>query len=226
MTRTRRTTSCGSRQTIYGQRSGRWRPASRGPAAGGQLQGQHAGAGRDQILPEAGRAMRRPSERAQVRTLLVCIGPTPRQQMDLAALRAVRAATGLRFSRLVDTTQRKFAACLRRERGLGHPVELLHLALPVAAEGIQFTDGWADGNWLSELLQGVQVLLLVGCAGENAGRPIGRLAGGRAARRQRGRGDRRRGCGRADAAFLAGDLRRQGARGGAGGGVGRTARRR
>ncbi len=144
--------------------------------AGGQLTGaQHAGARQEiSILPEAwvGPCVR-PSERAQVRTLLVCIGPDARQQMDLAALRAVRAATGLRFSRLVDTTQRKFAACLRRERGLGHPVELLHLALPVAAEGIQFTDGWADGNWLSELLQGVQVLLLVGCAGENAGAQLG-----------------------------------------------------
>ena len=77
----------------------------------------------------------------------------------------MRAATGLPFTRLVDTTQRNFAEWLRRERGLGHPVELLHLALPVSAGGDPFADGWADGNWLSERLQGVRVLLLRGRPG-------------------------------------------------------------
>ena len=102
----------------------------------------------------------------QLPQLLVCIGPDARQQLDLAALRAVRTATGLPFCRLIDTTQRKFAESLRRERGLGHPIELLHLALPMGPQGVHFTDGWVDGAWLSERLQGVQVLLLI--AGEGS----------------------------------------------------------
>ena len=109
----------------------------------------------------------KPNEGVREHTLLVCIGPDARQQLDLAALRAVRTATGLSFFRLIDTTQRKFAESLRRERGLGHQIELLHLALPVGPQGVRFTDGWVDGAWLSERLQGVRVLLLV--AGEDTG---------------------------------------------------------
>ena len=54
----------------------------------------------------------------------------------------------------------KFAAALRRERGLGRPVELLHLALHALPEAVQFADGVADGNWLSERLFGVRIMLL------------------------------------------------------------------
>lgn len=118
-------------------------------------QGGHAGVG--------GSTGPVPSERALGYKLLVCIGPDARQQLDLAALRAVRTATGLQFARLIDTTQQKFANSLRRARGLGHPIELLHLALPVGPLRVRFTDGWVDGAWLSERLQGVRVLLLVAC---------------------------------------------------------------
>ncbi|MFN8470405.1 MAG: hypothetical protein U0X20_32930, partial [Caldilineaceae bacterium] len=61
------------------------------------------------------------------RTLLVCVGPDSALMLDLAVLRTVRSATGLNFRRLLDATRPKFAATLRRERGLGRPVELLHL---------------------------------------------------------------------------------------------------
>jgi hypothetical protein len=84
-------------------------------------------------------------------------------------LRGVRAATGLRFTRLLNATRHNFAQQLRRERNLGRPIEYLHLALPVVGEGIQFADGWVDGNWLSERLQGVRVLLLAGCVGDELG---------------------------------------------------------
>ena len=93
--------------------------------------------------------------------------------LDLAVLRGVRAATGLRFTRLLNATRHNFAQQLRRERNLGRPIEYLHLALPVVGEGIQFADGWADGNWLSERLQGVRVLLLAGCAGDELGEWLG-----------------------------------------------------
>ncbi len=86
------------------------------------------------------------------RTLLVCNGPDGSLLLDQAALCAVRAATGLKFMRVLDVTQRKFAAALRREHSLGRPIELLHVALPATPAGIQFADGLADGSWLSPRL--------------------------------------------------------------------------
>ena len=93
--------------------------------------------------------------------------------LDLAALRAVRSATGLKFQRLLDATRPKFAAALRRERSLGRPVELLHLALHASPEGVEFADGVADGSWLSERLFGVRIMLLASCRGDSIGDWLG-----------------------------------------------------
>ena len=107
------------------------------------------------------------------RTLLVCIGPDSALMLDLAALRAVRSATGLKFLRILDATRSKFAATLRRERGLGRPIELLHLALHASPEGVEFADGVADGAWLSERLFGVRIMLLASCQGDSIGDWLG-----------------------------------------------------
>ena len=107
------------------------------------------------------------------RTLLVCIGPDSALMLDLAALRAVRSATGLKFMRILDATQSKFDAALRRERSLGRPIELLHLALHASPEGVEFADGVADGNWLSERLFGVRIMLLASCRGDSIGDWLG-----------------------------------------------------
>jgi hypothetical protein len=85
----------------------------------------------------------------------------------------VRAATGLRFMRVLDATREKFAQALRRERKLGRPVELLHLALHASPAGVQFADGMADGNWLSERLFGVRIMLLAACEGDSVGDWLG-----------------------------------------------------
>jgi hypothetical protein len=105
--------------------------------------------------------------------LLVCLPADGRHLIDLAALRRVRAETGLTFKRVLACTRAKLAEALRRERGFGHPVELLHLALPPAAAGICFADGVADPNWLSERLQGVKVLLHVGGSSDEVGAWLG-----------------------------------------------------
>ena len=107
------------------------------------------------------------------RTLLVCIGPDSALMLDLAALRAVRSATGLAFKRIVDTSRPRFAGALRRERNLGRPVELLHLALHASPDGIEFADGIADGSWLSERLFGVRIMLLASCRGDTIGDWLG-----------------------------------------------------
>lgn len=125
-----------------------------------------AGAASQQVQPAAHPA--RPA-----RKLFVCAGADSAFMIDLAMLRGVRAATGLQFQRLLDATRPKFEAYLRRERSLGRPVELLHLALHASAAGVQFTDGLADGNWLSERLGGVRVMLLAGCESEGVGDWLG-----------------------------------------------------
>jgi hypothetical protein len=107
------------------------------------------------------------------RTLLVCIGLDSALMLDLAALRAVRSATGLKFMRILDATRSKFATALRRERQLGRPVELLHLALHASPEGVEFADGVADGSWLSERLFGVRIMLLASCRGDSIGDWLG-----------------------------------------------------
>jgi hypothetical protein len=107
------------------------------------------------------------------RTLFVCIGPDSALMLDLAVLRGVRSATGLAFKRLLDATRPRFADMLRRERGFGRPVELLHLALHASPEGVAFADGLADGNWLSERLFGVRIMLLASCQGDTIGDWLG-----------------------------------------------------
>lgn len=101
------------------------------------------------------------------RTLLVCnnlpAGASPGPELDLLTLRAVRTATGLDYMRVLNTTSRKFAGALRRERGLGRPIELLHLAVPVSPAGVQFADGVFGSEWLAQHLQGVRILLLASC---------------------------------------------------------------
>ena len=62
---------------------------------------------------------------------------------------------------------------LRRERNLGRPIELLHLALHASPDGVEFADGVADGNWLSERLFGVRIMLLASCRGDSIGDWLG-----------------------------------------------------
>ena len=52
-------------------------------------------------------------------------------------------------------------------------MELLHLALHASAAGVEFADGLADGNWLSERLFGVRIMLLAACQGDSVGDWLG-----------------------------------------------------
>ena len=124
--------------------------------------------------PEAARIPRSPAQTrgdllAAGRTLLVCTGLDGDWILDQAALRAVRAATGLKSMRVLGAARSKFALSLRRERSLGRPVELLHVALQAAPAGIYFADGLADGSWLSQQLSGVRILLLAAWEGDGSG---------------------------------------------------------
>ena len=94
-------------------------------------------------------------------------------RIDLAALRTVKRLTGLAFHRLTDCSSNDLDAYLRRERAKGRPVVYLHLAVHAGPAGIDLADGRVDGNWLSERLLGVQVLLLAGCEGDRVGDWLG-----------------------------------------------------
>lgn len=106
-------------------------------------------------------------------TFLVCVSDESGLALDLAALRAVRTATGLKFQRLLNPTRRKFSETLRRQRGLGHPIEYIHCALHASAAGLAFSDGPVDGAWLSERLAGVRIVLLACCESASVGEWLG-----------------------------------------------------
>jgi len=63
-------------------------------------------------------------------TLLVCVGADAALMVDVAALRAVKAATGLCFHRIRNVTRDNFDAYLRRERSKGRPVEHKRASTP------------------------------------------------------------------------------------------------
>ncbi len=108
--------------------------------------------------------------------LLVVVGPDAALRIDLAALRTVKRLTGLAFHRLPDASADDLDAYLRRERSKGRPVGYLHLAVHAGPAGIDLAGGAVDGEWLSERLLGVQVLLLAGCEGDRGRRLAGRGA--------------------------------------------------
>ncbi len=53
-------------------------------------------------------------------TFLVCVAEESGLALDLAALRAVRTATGMKFQRLLNPTRHKFSETLRRQRAHIH----------------------------------------------------------------------------------------------------------
>ena len=83
--------------------------------------------------------------------------------VDVAALRAVRAETGVGFHRIMACTSVDLDIYLRRERHHGRPVRWLHLAVHADDQGVEFVDGVVSGDWLSERLAGVEVLFIAGC---------------------------------------------------------------
>lgn len=111
---------------------------------------------------------------ANLPTLCVVVGTNePLFTSDLAALRQVKAQTGMDFHRLLNCTRTQFDTYFRRERSLGRPVALLHISAHAGPQGVMLADGLVDGAWLSERLAGVDVLLLAGCAADGVGDWLG-----------------------------------------------------
>lgn len=161
------------------QRAGWQREALFGEAAltriVGKLQAMILLAAGEMPMPQAGAASDTASDTAApLPVLCVVVGTNePLFTSDLAALRQVRATTGMTFYRLLNCTKADFDAYFRRERSLGRPVTHLHISAHAGPQGVQLADGIVDGAWLSERLAGVDVLLLAGCAADGVGDWLG-----------------------------------------------------
>ena len=70
--------------------------------------------------------------------------------------------------RVREVVSAKFSSTLRRERGLGRTVELLHVEQPTSAAGIVFPNIQRDGTWLRRQLRGVRILVLAQHTGAEA----------------------------------------------------------
>lgn len=92
--------------------------------------------------------------------------------LDLAALRAVYTATGLAFIRIKDATFEKLRIVLNRAR-LNRQQVNLHLAVHSSPVGIELGGELIDAERLSEILDGVQILVLAGCQSSEIGDYLG-----------------------------------------------------
>lgn len=112
-------------------------------------------------------------EATPVTPLLAAIGSDAMLKLDEAALRAVRTETGMEFERIRDATLPAIKRRLDRERGYGRPFDKLHLAVHSAPDGIILSGQLVDAAALSEILDGVQVLLVAGCESSQIGDALG-----------------------------------------------------
>lgn len=101
-----------------------------------------------------------PSQRQRKPVLAVGLGTDDRLEVDLAALRGV---AGLQLVVMRDVSKGSLETLLERHRANGLPVRYLHLAVHAGHDGLVFSDGLADGLWLSRHLEGVEILVLAGC---------------------------------------------------------------
>lgn len=105
--------------------------------------------------------------------ILACVGNDKQFEVDLAALRAVRTKTGLRFSRLYPVTLDNLERKLNRDRVNGTPVRYIHFAVHSGPEGLLFQNDVATGQWLSQRLSGVEVAVIAGCKSDVVGDLLG-----------------------------------------------------
>jgi uncharacterized coiled-coil protein SlyX len=98
--------------------------------------------------------------------LAVALGADRMLEEDLAMLRGVNH---FHLSVLRNAKRSDLERLLERQRSNGTPIQYLHLAMHAGPEGVQFSDGLADGVWLSRVLKDVRVLLIAGCRSDNVG---------------------------------------------------------
>jgi hypothetical protein len=101
------------------------------------------------------------------RYLLVAVGDAD-FDVDLAALRKAQRVAGLSFVRISPTSRGQLERKIERDRALGRPVRWLHLSAHSSRDGVLFADGMGTWDWLSEILAGVEVMVVAGCLSDRA----------------------------------------------------------
>lgn len=93
-------------------------------------------------------------------SLVLAVGTDKMLKVDIARLRGIKT---LRLSVIDNATKDELRSLLEERRSSGQPVKLLHLSTHSGPSGVSFADGLADGQWLSENLKDVEILVLAGC---------------------------------------------------------------
>lgn len=96
-----------------------------------------------------------------------------RLHVDLAAMRAVRAKTGLEFVRVQDATPDKIGRHLDRARGMGSAFDYVHISAHGGGSGVVLGGQLVSWEWLSGVLDGVQVAVLASCDSSGIGDWLG-----------------------------------------------------
>lgn len=117
----------------------------------------------------AGSRTENPPQRQRRSVLAVGIGEDRELEQDLAALRGI----GFQLATLRNVSRGDLEALLERHRSNGFPLRYLHLAVHANHNGLLFKDGLADGLWLSEHLDGVEVMVIAGCESDRVGDLLG-----------------------------------------------------
>ena len=81
----------------------------------------------------------------------------------LADRNAMRRA-GVLFHRLVNAGFNDLREELQRKRSEGRQYKIVHISSHAGADGIQFSDGLKDGNEVSDIMDGVELLFLASCS--------------------------------------------------------------
>ena len=104
--------------------------------------------------------------------LIAAIGSDSMLSLDLASLRAVRTSTGMKFQRIQDASLASLKVALDRARMNGRQANV-HLAVHASPQGVLLGGVLVDAVALSEILDGVQVLVLAGCQSDQLGDNLG-----------------------------------------------------
>lgn len=93
-------------------------------------------------------------------SLVLAVGTDKMLRIDIAKLRGIKT---LRLSVIDNASMDELRSILEERRSSGSPVRLLHLSTHSGPQGVAFSDGLADGEWLSENLKDVEILVIAGC---------------------------------------------------------------
>lgn len=121
---------------------------------------------KDRIRQLEATEQRQPKPEASRSMLLACIGDDPMLRSDLAYLRRVQAQRKVRLITLDPVTLVDLENALDRQRLNRTPVRYVHFGVHSDQTGLVFADGVATWEWLSQRLDGVDVVVLAGCSND------------------------------------------------------------